>query len=155
MKIYTKKGDDGMTSLLNKKRVSKQSPKIEVYGNIDELNSFIGFAISFSHDKKLIKILRSIQRDLFALSAGKSLKPKKLELIIDETSNSLEPLDNFILPGGTKVSSILHVARTVCRRAERSCTKSPLKTYIPYLNRLSDLLFVLARKANKGKDIIA
>jgi len=170
MKIYTKTGDNGTTSLCNGERISKTSPRICVQGDIDELSSTIGLAISFSYNKKLKNILYEIQHDLFLLASyisacNKDLpefnenKIKKLELIIDETTKFLKPLRSFILPGGTKVASALHLARTICRRTERNCinlskTEKVFKLTIPYLNRLSDLLFTLARKSNKGRDIL-
>lgn len=163
MKIYTKIGDAGTTRLCDGQRVSKNSLRIAAYGEIDELSSFIGLAASFSRNKKFKKILTDIQHDLFALAAPSGIgdeKIIKLEKIIDEVSDSLKPLKQFILPGGTKLAAHLHAARTVCRRVERTVTglaenEGLNKNTIPYLNRLSDLLFTLARKANKGKDIIA
>ncbi|MBA4336906.1 ATP:cob(I)alamin adenosyltransferase [bacterium] len=163
MKIYTKNGDDGTTSLRDGKRISKNSLRIDTYGDIDELSSFIGLAASFSRNKNLKTILLDIQHDLFILASDTNFdeeKVKKLELIIDEFSASLKPLNHFILPGGTKLAGHLHAARTICRRAERTAValsenEGLHKNVIPYLNRLSDLLFTLARSANKGKDIIA
>jgi len=174
MKIYTKNGDDGTTSLCDGKRVSKHSLRVDAYGEIDELSSFIGLAASFSRNKKFKNILTEIQHDLFALAAytascGKKNmklpdfgedKTIKLENLIDEVSASLKPLTHFILPGGTKLAAHLHAARTICRRAERTLTalaenEGMPKSAIPYINRLSDLLFTMARKANKGKDILA
>ncbi len=170
MKIYTKTGDDGTTLLCNGKRVPKNSIRVCAHGDIDELNSSIGLAISFSKDENLKNILQDIQRDLFLLSSYISLCDKKLpkfdnskiaklELIIDETNALLMPLENFIIPGGTTLASTLHLARTICRRAERTCidlakNEDIFKLAIPYLNRLSDLLFILARKANNDIDII-
>ena len=174
MKIYTKTGDDGSTNLCDGKRVSKSSMRIAAYGDIDELSSFIGLAASFADDKKLIKILHAIQHDLFILGSYaahckdnyKKLPPfdeskiYALESIIDEISESLPVLNHFILPGGTHCASHLHTARTICRQAERTCIALAenewlYKHIVPYLNRLSDLLFVLARKANNGNDIHA
>lgn len=173
MKIYTKTGDKGETSLCDGKRVSKTSLRVHAYGDIDELSSNIGMANSLTEDKKLSYLLTEIQQDLFVLGTYTAtpcnkekcelpLFPKSkiegLEAIIDELTKELPPLKNFILPGGTKLSATLHVARTVCRRAERTCVelaeKKNLKpVVVQYLNRLSDLLFVLARFANDGKDV--
>ncbi len=175
MKIYTKKGDKGKTSLCCGEKVSKNSPRVEAYGNIDELSSYIGLAISLNRSSKIKKVLENIQHDLAALGAhAATASPKmqdvlpkfpaskitKLEKTIDEFDKKLPTLKRFVLPGGTKEACVLHVARTVCRRAERSCVSLSEKekifeNIIPYLNRLSDLLFVLARTANKGKDIFA
>ncbi|MBD3156677.1 cob(I)yrinic acid a,c-diamide adenosyltransferase [Candidatus Peregrinibacteria bacterium] len=174
MRIYTKTGDDGTTSLCDGKRVSKNSMRVAAYGDIDELSSCIGLAVSFSEEKKLTTILHTIQHDLFILGSYAAhcsnnheklpdfdeAKIYALESIIDEISESLPPLQHFILPGGTPCASHLHMARTVCRRAERTCialaeNEGLYKHIIPYLNRLSDLLFVLARKANKGNDVRA
>lgn len=139
MKIYTKTGDKGKTSLASGKRVFKNDPRIEAYGNLDELNSLIGIVRALKISKKTDGILEKIQRDIFS--------PEKdtvfLEKSIDEISASLPPLRNFILPTGSLAGSFLHLARAVCRRAERKLIPSP------YLNRLSDLLFVLARFENK------
>jgi cob(I)alamin adenosyltransferase len=173
MKIYTKKGDQGKTALCDGRTVSKSSLRVKAYGDLDELNSWIGFVISESQSKKINAILSSVQKDLFILGSHtatcspetKMALPKfgaekleHLEKIIDEISDKLEPIDRFILPAGTRSASSLHIARTVCRRAERTCVllsenEKLFEKVIPYLNRLSDLLFVLARYANKGKDV--
>jgi cob(I)alamin adenosyltransferase len=166
MKIYTKTGDDGTTSLGTENRIPKNSKRVCICGDLDELSSLIGLASSFSCDKHLNNILQDLQHDLYLLAACTAesnscfdeRKIVKLETLIDETSELLPPLKNFILPGGNKLASILHLARTVCRRTERSYVclseKEPIATNtIPYLNRLSDLLFVLARQANDGNDI--
>lgn len=166
MKIYTKTGDDGTTSLGTGDRIPKNSMRVCTCGDLDELSSTIGLAGSFSCDKHLNNLLHDIQHDLYLLAACTAesnscfdeRKVVKLETLIDEISEKLTPLKNFILPGGNKLASILHLARTICRRTERSCIclskKEPIaKNTIPYLNRLSDLLFVLAREANEGKDI--
>lgn len=170
MKIYTKTGDKGKTSLFGGKRVWKDDLRIQSYGTVDELNSILGVAISEIKNKKLKKILSSIQHELFNLGSDlaspeyKNNKNfsiprinesniKRLEGLIDKIDNKLSPLKNFILPGGLKGAALLHQARTVCRRAEReviSLSKidminSEIKIY---LNRLSDLLFVLARFEN-------
>ncbi len=175
MKIYTKTGDSGETSLYGGTRVSKASARVESYGTIDELNAFIGVAKSEISDKKLLAQLKKIQFDLFTLGSesatpldklmlanGKSRLPLtiseeeilELENWIDEMEQQLEPLQFFILPGGGKSASNLHVARTVCRRAERILiflneTEEVRPELIKYLNRLSDYLFVAARYISK------
>lgn len=171
MKIYTKTGDKGQTALYGGTRVSKASARVESYGNIDELNSFIGVAKSQIENGNILNQLKKIQFDLFTvgsesatpvdklmLANGKSRLPliisdteiKELERWMDEMEPHLEPLQYFILPGGGKSATALHVARTVCRRAERSLvflneTEEVRPELIKYLNRLSDYLFVLAR----------
>lgn len=178
MPIYTKTGDTGTTAIFGGRRLSKDAPQVHAYGDIDELDSFIGLAISHLSDKKDIALLTDIQHDLYhimsILSGG---KPKKealtvingrirvFEKKIDTLTKSLPKLHNFILVQGVPVASQLHVCRAVCRRAERAVVgflKEDVElnnTYrdlmIQYLNRLSDLLFVLARKHNKGKEILA
>jgi cob(I)alamin adenosyltransferase len=168
MKIYTKTGDDGTTALFDGTRVGKDDERVIVYGDIDELNAFIGLATSFLMDEALKNELYGIQKNLFALGA-KLANPKErkqkakadfdedkitsLEQSIDHMESSLRPMTNFILPGGSSASAALHVARTVCRRAERLMVilsrKDPLdSTYIKFINRLSDYLFVAARYAN-------
>lgn len=175
MKIYTKTGDKGETGLLGGERVSKSSLRIEAYGTIDELNSFIGLAINEVIDKSIKKLLTKIQNQLFIvgsdLAAPKSKKtpklkikrtPKKfyrdLEKAIDFYEGKLEPLRNFILPGGSKAGSLLHICRTITRRAERRVValNDAVKVgdnIIIFLNRLSDLFFVLARYENKCRNI--
>lgn len=175
MKIYTKTGDKGQTSLYGGTRVSKASARVESYGNIDELNSFIGFAKSEIHEEKVLNQLKKIQFDLFTvgsesatpvdkltLANGKSrlslmiseTEIEELENWMDEMEGKLEPLQYFILPGGGKSATSLHICRTVCRRAERSLiflneTEEVRPELIKYLNRLSDYLFVLARYISK------
>ncbi|MEX1137861.1 MAG: cob(I)yrinic acid a,c-diamide adenosyltransferase [Bacteroidota bacterium] len=165
MKIYTKKGDRGETSLFGGKRVSKNSIRIEAYGTVDELNSHLGFARTLNPSTSEDAALRRLQEVLFVLGAdlatpmgGKTTRVAEehvleLESTIDRLENDLPPLKNFILPGGSPLGAQLHVARTVCRRAERFVTAlsqsedlgpCPLK----FLNRLSDLLFVMARHVN-------
>lgn len=173
MKICTKKGDKGKTALCDGSMVSKSSPRVRACGDLDELNSWIGFVISELESKKINAILSSVQKDLFILgshTATCSSKTQKalqkfgkekiehLEKIIDEISGKLKPIKRFVLPAGTRPASSLHIARTVCRRAERTFVLLSEKDIIfeqtiPYLNRLSDLLFVLARYANNGRDI--
>ncbi|HEY9167019.1 MAG TPA: cob(I)yrinic acid a,c-diamide adenosyltransferase [Candidatus Kryptonia bacterium] len=173
MKIYTRTGDEGETSLFGGKRVGKDVPRIEAYGTVDELNSVIGIARSFNKNRKIDKLLGMIQNQLFVLGADLATpsdvtstavhrigenEVRLLEETIDELDVKLEPLKTFILPGGSKTSAILHFSRTVCRRAERKV--APLKgngevsrETLVYLNRLSDLLFVLARFANKSDEV--
>ena len=175
MKIYTKTGDKGTTALYGGNRVSKASARVESYGNIDELNSFIGLAKSEITDEKVLNQLKKIQFDLFTLgsesatptdkltlSNGKSrltlmiseTEIEELENWMDEYETQLQPLQYFILPGGGKSATALHVCRTVCRRAERSLvflneTEEVRPELIKYLNRLSDYLFMLARYMSK------
>jgi cob(I)alamin adenosyltransferase len=169
MKIYTKRGDRGETSLFGGKKVSKDSLRIDAYGSVDELSSTIGVARSFTPRSDIDSILESIQNELFVLGADLATPPGKkglrvrrsrpaavaqLEKTIDRLETSLSPLSSFILPGGSNVGAQLHVARTVCRRAERlvvrlSQNEKTGSTPVMYLNRLSDLLFVLARYSNK------
>lgn len=175
MKIYTKTGDKGETALYGGTRVSKASARVESYGTIDELNSFIGVAKSEIKDEKVLNQLKKIQFDLFTvgsesatptdkltLANGKSrlalmisdTEIEELENWMDEMEKDLAPLQYFILPGGGKSATSLHVCRTVCRRAERSLvllndTEEVRAELIKYLNRLSDYLFVLARYVSK------
>lgn len=175
MKIYTKTGDKGETGLYGGTRVSKASARVDSYGNIDELNSFIGVAKSQIESDEILNQLKKIQFDLFTvgsesatpvdklmLANGKSRLPlliseteiHELEQWMDEMEIKLEPLQYFILPGGGKAATSLHVARTVCRRAERSLvflneSEEVRSELIKYLNRLSDYLFVLARYVSK------
>lgn len=170
MKIYTRTGDAGDTQLLGGSRVGKQHPRVQAYGEIDELNALLGVIRSCSEEGELSSLLSEIQRDLFALGAQladprsaigtKRAKAdvgpehvRRLESAIDTREAALPELHAFILPGGSSVGALLHLARTVCRRAERSTAalsrETPVDSLIlAYLNRLSDLLFVLARKSN-------
>jgi cob(I)alamin adenosyltransferase len=167
MPIYTKTGDKGTTSLFGGKRLSKYDVQVEAYGTVDELSSFLGLLISKVEDRDL---LLSIQKDLYLIMAVLSNAPSDLtdlntqiltfEKKIDEIQESLPPLTRFILPGGNEISSICHIVRAVCRRAERSVVKLSDQTkhqcdpmIIIYLNRLSDLLFVLARFYGKEEEI--
>jgi cob(I)alamin adenosyltransferase len=174
MKIYTKTGDDGTTGLFGGERVPKDALRIDAYGTVDELNSVIGLARCYAIDQKADAILNAIQSDLFQLGADLATPLsvsnakidrvqhgdcERLESWIDELDAQLPPLNNFILPGGGKPGAILHLARNVCRRAERltvrlSHSESVGDHVIVYLNRLSDLLFVIARWVNKqqGQD---
>ena len=175
MKIYTKTGDKGQTALYGGTRVSKASARVESYGNIDELNSFIGVAKSEIKDEQVLNQLKKIQFDLFTLGSesatptdkltmanGKSrltlmitdVEIEELENWMDNFEKDLEPLQYFILPGGGKPATALHVCRTGCRRAERSLvflneSEEVRPELIKYLNRLSDYLFVLARYVSK------
>jgi cob(I)alamin adenosyltransferase len=168
MKIYTKKGDSGETSLFGGQRVSKSSLRIEAYGTVDELNSVLGVAASYQIDSRTKELLDQIQIQLFILGSDLATPPSKkikidrigeseinfLEEAIDELEEHLEPLKSFILPGGSPSGANLHVGRTVCRRAERlavECAKDDeiSESAIKYLNRLSDFLFVVARFENK------
>ena len=164
-KIYTRTGDKGSTGLVGGQRVSKDSPRIWAYGTVDELNSAIGLARAFKPDKKTDAVLAGIQNALFDLGAELATpgpshfriaqrRIDALEKLMDECNDKLGPLREFILPGGTPVGAQLHIARTICRRAERFCVRLAAKEAIgtlvvPYLNRLSDALFVLARWANR------
>jgi len=170
-KIYTKGGDKGETSLLGGTRVAKSHERVEAYGNLDELNSFIGLIRDSSIDNHYREVLIRIQKALFVAEAIVARDPEKqtrelpslseeeismLESEIDAMNEELPPLTNFILPGGHAIVSQCHIARTVCRRAERSLIRlnhiSPVEDIIiRFLNRLSDYLFVLARKT--GKDL--
>lgn len=172
LKIYTKTGDEGDTGLFGGGRVPKDHPRVVAYGEIDELNATIGMARSIEMMPRIDEVLAPVQRDLFslgALLATPDLEKMKeqlekarisdariahMERDIDDGEAELEPLKSFILPGGTPKAAALHVARTVCRRAERAVIRLQRDTELPpivlvYLNRLSDLLFVLARVANR------
>ena len=165
MKIYTRTGDEGQTSLFGGKRVAKNDPRIEAYGTLDELNSFLGVARSAWPEATIDAQLHEAQRDLFEIGAhlaspGTSRFPgidpshiEQLEHGIDAMESELETLKSFILPGGSLAASHLHVARTVCRRGERLVVAlhdqdDGTRSSVVYLNRLSDYLFVAARFAN-------
>jgi cob(I)alamin adenosyltransferase len=162
IKIYTKGGDKGLTSLLGGERVQKCDPKVVSYGNIDELNSWIGYIISSMKDAKSKHTLVEIQKILFTIGSNLALSNKEdaekykisqiteydvglLETQIDEMTEQLPLLKNFILPGGNDAMCKIHIARTVCRRAERSLVENTDLFIIKYINRLSDYLFTLAR----------
>jgi cob(I)alamin adenosyltransferase len=169
VKIYTRTGDQGDTSLIGS-RVRKDDPRVVAYGEVDELNAALGLAKAEAADAALADLLRGIQKDLFAIGArladpaSRALEARgkepvtagridELERAIDQSEADLPPLRSFILPGGNRLGASLHVARTVCRRAERCVVSLSAQTSIDplvlvYLNRLSDLLFVLARLAN-------
>ncbi len=173
-RIYTRTGDDGTTALGDGRRVRKNAPRIEACGTVDELNSVLGLAVTAGLDGEAAEILRRVQNDLFDLGADLSVPEKsprgrnarrrpplrivpsqvrRLEESIDRANAALATLRSFVLPGGSAPSAWLHLARTVCRRAERTVVALSRKDRINphvqvYLNRLSDLLFVLARRAN-------
>jgi cob(I)alamin adenosyltransferase len=171
MKIYTKSGDKGETGLYGGDRVSKDSLRIEAYGTVDELNSFIGLALTEVAGAEVKKLLKQIQNTLFILGSDLSTPDneknkahqipritrknyEEIEKEIDKFDSRLEELRNFILPGGTKSAALLHICRTICRRAERRVvslrnTVNLNPDIIILLNRLSDLFFVLARYENK------
>ena len=168
MKIYTRTGDAGETSLFGGTRVSKHDPRIDAYGTVDELNAFIGAARATSPASAIDAQLAVVQSDLFDVGAqlaspGSSRFPgveaariTALENAIDEMERELAPLTSFILPGGSMAAAQLHVARTVCRRAERlvvALNDASTATTITYLNRLSDYLFVAARFANHREGV--
>lgn len=170
MRIYTRTGDKGKTSLVGGLRVSKDALRIEAYGTVDELNALLGIAAASSREKTLRKILTRLQNELFIVGADLATPDareerrhrvprigashaKALESIIDSLDSKLPPLSYFILPGGDRLAAELHLARAVCRRAERvavrlSRSEEVNPHIVGYLNRLSDLLFVLARWVN-------
>jgi cob(I)alamin adenosyltransferase len=172
MKIYTRTGDAGDTGLFGGGRVGKDHPRVEAYGDVDELNAVLGLVRALEPMPRIDEVLVPVQRDLFAIGAllatpdrdkmRASLEKARideariieLEGGIDRCDAELEPLRSFIVPGGTAKAASLHVARTICRRAERRVVALRHGEEIPeivviYLNRLSDLLFTLARLANK------
>lgn len=172
MKIYTKRGDKGSTSLFGGTNIEKNSIRIHAYGTVDELNSVLGLSLTHQISNRGEEILTEIQKQLFVLGADLStLQSKKtkinrigqseielLESWIDQLDERLQPLSSFILPGGSRAGASLHLARTVCRRAERYTVEllrsEPISEHtVIYLNRLSDLLFVLARYENQEADI--
>lgn len=171
MKLYTKTGDDGTTGMFGGGRVPKTHPRVVAYGEVDELNAFLGAAAAVCRDATTKSRLLDIQADLFlvgselATPSGKTppqqLMPdstSRLEVWIDEASASVPALRTFILPGGSESAARLHVARGVCRRAERAVIALPAAELartevIIYLNRLSDLLFALARLENQTAQV--
>lgn len=180
MKIYTKTGDDGSTSLYGGNRVQKDNARVEAYGTIDELNSFLGLLIEKTHEADIKSYLLNIQHILFNIGSVIATVDEKymsklpplnesdtqsLESSIDQMESTLPSMTNFILPGGGEAPSLSHICRTVCRRAER-CLVALSKVEIPneqlissmkFLNRLSDYFFVLSRKLtqlNNGNEVI-
>ena len=172
MKIYTKTGDQGDTGLFGGGRVGKDDPRVQAYGDVDELNASLGLVRAIELMPRVDEVIVGVQRDLFSIGAllatPDPLKMEEhlakarldeeriaqLEHAIDDCERELEPLRAFILPGGTPKAATLHVARTVCRRAERQIVSLRRSVAVPelvviYLNRLSDLLFMLARVANR------
>jgi len=173
-KIYTKTGDGGLTGLGGGRRVPKDSIRVETYGTVDELNSHIGVALAAGLCERLTSELALIQNELFDLGSDLATPAEsqarhpvptvevrhieKLEHLIDELNEIVGPLANFLLPGGSAGAAQLHVARTVCRRAERAATSLAREetigpTVLPYLNRLSDALFVMARYENHERGV--
>jgi len=176
VKIYTRSGDDGQTSLFGGRRVYKNNPRVAAYGDVDELNSALGAAVAAEPKELQEELLIAIQRDLFSIG-GRLASPdpeevsgvlKKtviederiaaIEAAIDGAESELPELRQFVLPGGTLKSALLHQARSVCRRAERSVvalsqTETVPAVILAYLNRLSDLLFILARLANRDANL--
>jgi len=172
VRIYTRTGDSGDTGLFGGGRVAKNHPRVEAYGDVDELNAAIGFVRSIEQMPRVDEVLVPVQRDLFAIGALLATPDRdkvrqhlekarvdderitQLEHAIDDGDRELEPLKAFIVPGGSPKAAALHVARTICRRAERRVVSLAETEEIPgvviiYLNRLSDLLFTLARVANR------
>ena len=173
-RLYTRTGDEGSTRLAGGQRVPKDSLRVEAYGTVDELNSAIGAALAHGLAPRLTEALPVIQNELFHLGsdlafaesdkAGRpvpQIEPRhiaRLEQLIDELNQALGPLENFILPGGSVGSAQLHLARTVCRRAERVvialARAEPVGPHVlQYLNRLSDVLFAMARYENKQRGV--
>jgi len=171
MKIYTRVGDDGDTALFGGGRVPKAHARVEAYGTVDELNAVVGVAITRVTDPEIAARLHAVQHDLFTLGADLATPPApegrkrpeipalptgrvaEMEGWIDEADLELPPLRAFVLPGGSEAAAALHLARTVCRRAERTVVRLRdldlvSEGIVPYLNRLSDLLFTFARLAN-------
>lgn len=170
--LYTRTGDDGTTALFGGRRVKKDAPRVEAYGAVDELNSAIGVAVSVMRRRRLVKALQEIQNELFnigselasagarradvaALFTDAKKKVASLETLTDEYDAKLPVLRTFILPGGSQAGALLHLCRTVCRRAERAVVTLGRKEKVrpeigAYLNRLSDLLFALARYENRA-----
>lgn len=174
MKIYTKTGDSGSTGLFGGERVDKDDARVDGYGTVDETNAAIGVARAAGLTVEIDAVLAAVQSDLFTLGAELACVPghearlrlallgapdiERLERAIDAAEEGLAPLTSFVLPGGTPGAAALHAARTACRRAERRVValrrSSPVRDeVIVYLNRLSDLLFVLARRANHAAGV--
>ena len=173
-RIYTKTGDEGMTGLGGGRRVAKDAPRVRAYGTVDELNSAIGVALALGLSERLTSELATIQNELFDLGSDlcwpedderreriptvQSKHVRRLERLIDELNEVVGPLTNFLLPGGAPGAAMLHLARTICRRAEREAITlshdEPIgELVLPYLNRLSDALFVMARFENHERGV--
>jgi len=169
MPIYTKFGDKGKTTLTSGEIVPKSDIRVEAYGSVDELNAVLGLVLSFSEMEDVASALAGVQDDLFVIGSElaskgaktRTIKPvrmSRLEAEIDRLSTQLPPLNHFIVPGGNETASLLHFSRTVCRRAEREVVALSDRDRINpdmiiYLNRLGDLLFILARFVNYKKRI--
>ncbi len=173
-RIYTRTGDDGTTALGDGTRLPKTAPRIEAYGTVDELNAIVGQCAEHCADAALLERLRRIQHDLFDLGADLCMpfgpsgaralrigarRATRLETWIDEANAPLAPLKSFVLPGGGPLAAALHVARTVARRAERrvlalAAVEDVNHECVVYLNRLSDLFFVLARVASGAREVL-
>jgi cob(I)alamin adenosyltransferase len=169
-RIYTRGGDAGQTSLGDGSRVPKTDPRVQAYGAVDELNALLGLVLAGDLPVRFRRLLERIQNELFDLGADLSVpeaeggrerlrvapsQVEALEAACDELNSDLEPLRSFVLPGGTEAAAGLHLARTVCRRAERDALRvdGANPTALAYLNRLSDLLFILARGANAEEGV--
>jgi cob(I)alamin adenosyltransferase len=175
-RIYTKTGDAGDTALGDGRRVPKDHARVEAYGVVDELNAVLGLLLAHAPDMPERELVQSIQNDLFDVGGDLCLPPtadeqpgqklrvmaaqaERLEAAIDRLNADLAPLTSFILPGGSVSAAWCHLARTVCRRAERAIVtlmraEAVNSQVLVYLNRLSDLLFVLARSLNRGGDVL-
>jgi cob(I)alamin adenosyltransferase len=177
MTLYTRSGDDGTTGLFGGQRVGKDHPRVEAYGNLDELNAAIGVALAACTGDAaadLRAILADVQSHLFDVGADLATPEgsaheskvtrfaprhvKRIEAWIDEIDETNEPMSSFVLPGGTELAARLHLARTVCRRAERSMvtlarTETITEAAVVYVNRVSDLLFAMARRANRDAGV--
>lgn len=173
MKIYTKKGDDGTTGLLGGTRLSKSHLRIESYGTVDELNSFIGLLRDHLENRKHIDHLIEVQEELFTIGSHLAADPEKnrmelpaidpssierLEQLMDTMNETLPEMRSFVLPGGHRAVSVCHICRCVCRRAERLCvaladTSEVSQVILRYLNRLSDFFFVLARQLSEDFEV--
>ncbi|MBK9119049.1 MAG: cob(I)yrinic acid a,c-diamide adenosyltransferase [Phycisphaerales bacterium] len=172
-KVYTRTGDDGLTMLGSGARVPKTAARVVAYGSVDELNAQIGMVLTSGVEEALVTPLRTIQNELFHAGAELCMPPGPqarpgprlesrhvagLEALMDRLSEGLEPLQNFVLPGGDAAAAALHVARTVCRRAERDAwllaAQEPVGAdLLHYLNRLSDTLFVMSRYQNQQRGV--
>ncbi|ROH84495.1 cob(I)yrinic acid a,c-diamide adenosyltransferase [Pseudomethylobacillus aquaticus] len=162
-KIYTRTGDDGTTGLGDGSRIDKDSLRVEAMGDVDELNAIIGMLLTETLREDVVAALTRVQHDLFDLGGEicipghamvKAERVTQLEQLLDALNEPLEPLKEFILPGGSRGAAVCHLARTVCRRAERQLIRLSRESEVTavslqYLNRLSDLLFVLARALNR------